>query len=524
MRKTIDQPALCLDVPKTCQLDELIKTLEPKNRWGEVQSRNGRVTWLDTFDWRLFGAGYVLEAIQYTNDTVLVWRNLGYDKILARTLIKNIPKSHADLTASGGFRQLQKIVNPRALLPVLNAELNLKRISLLNDSNQPAVIIDLFKLSVKDGRKGIAIRPGLLVSCTHGNVKMFMTVANQLEERDDFDIRLIDPIIEGLAHIKRRPLDYTNNCQLQISPLAHADSACKQILRRLMEVIETNINGIKRDIDSEFLHDFRVAIRRSRALLTQIKHIYPPDAVKRYRDAFSELAQSSNELRDLDVHLLEFSNYESYIPANKRDALGPLKVYLKKKRIEAFKDLGITLNSKDILRLLKSWQVFLDVDPPEYSTLKNAKRPIIEIASNQIWKLSQRFIHDCSLIQADSPGPALHTLRITGKKLRYVLEFFRYLYPGEQIGPFISDMKDFQNYLGEFQDLNVQQLSMANFEQALIEQGNVKPVTINAIELLREGLHDRQTRIRSEFPAYYKRFYKRFGKKRMRKVLGVGNT
>ncbi|MCK7497847.1 MAG: CHAD domain-containing protein [Comamonadaceae bacterium] len=58
---------------------------------------------------------------------------------------------------------------------------------------------------------------------------------------------------------------------------------------------------------------------------------------------------------------------------------------------------------------------------------------------------------------AGSPDHDLHRLRITGKKLRYLVEFFRDLYPAAEIDLLIKAMKGIQDFLGEYQDCTVQQ-------------------------------------------------------------------
>ena len=66
-------------------------------------------------------------------------------------------------------------------------------------------------------------------------------------------------------------------------------------------------------------------------------------------------------------------------------------------------------------------------------------------------------------IDDDSPDEALHRLRIDAKKLRYLLEFFRALYPPKEIGAVVGALKSLQDNLGDFNDLSVQQGAMRGF-------------------------------------------------------------
>ena len=95
-----------------------------------------------------------------------------------------------------------------------------------------------------------------------------------------------------------------------------------------------NEAGIRADWDTEFLHDFRVAIRRTRSALSQIKGVLPVDAVEHFKDAFRELGRSTNRLRDLDVYLLEEETYRAMLPAVATTRTGR-RVFALKKRASA---------------------------------------------------------------------------------------------------------------------------------------------------------------------------------------------
>src|SRR5262249_57562017 len=83
--------------------------------------------------------------------------------------------------------------------------------------------------------------------------------------------------LQGLAAVKTQPGAYSSNIRVHLRPTLRADEAAKVILRGLLHVIKCNTEGVKNDIDTECLHDFRVAIRRTRAVLSQIKEVFPAD-------------------------------------------------------------------------------------------------------------------------------------------------------------------------------------------------------------------------------------------------------
>ena len=85
--------------------------------------------------------------------------------------------------------------------------------------------------------------------------------------------------------------------------------------------MQRNEPGVRADIDSEFLHDYRVAVRRTRSALSQIKDVLPEDKVEHFKTEFGWLGQMTGPTRDLDVYLLQFEHLRNQLPEYMRDRL-----------------------------------------------------------------------------------------------------------------------------------------------------------------------------------------------------------
>ena len=72
---------------------------------------------------------------------------------------------------------------------------------------------------------------------------------------------------EALRAVGRRPGDYSNKVDADITAAQPASQAAATILLRLLDTIEANIAGVLADTDTEFLHDLRVSVRRTRSAL-----------------------------------------------------------------------------------------------------------------------------------------------------------------------------------------------------------------------------------------------------------------
>lgn len=59
--------------------------------------------------------------------------------------------------------------------------------------------------------------------------------------------------------------DVSPKVDVELDPSMGADHASVLICRRLADIVEANLPGTLADVDTEFLHDLRVAVRRTRS-------------------------------------------------------------------------------------------------------------------------------------------------------------------------------------------------------------------------------------------------------------------
>ena len=80
---------------------------------------------------------------------------------------------------------------------------------------------------------------------------------------------------EAVAAGGGAPAGIRSDIDVAIDFSEDADQAVKRILVRLGEVRDANLPGVLADIDTEFLHDYRVALRRTRAVVREMKGGFP---------------------------------------------------------------------------------------------------------------------------------------------------------------------------------------------------------------------------------------------------------
>jgi phosphohistidine phosphatase SixA len=306
---------------------------------------------------------------------------------------------------------------------------------------------------------------------------------------------------------------------LSLDPRMRADEAAKRIHRALLRTIQRNEPETRRGTDPEFLHHFRVAVRRTRTCLAEMKAVFPDGTIDRFRKEFSWLGNISGPARDLDVHLLNMDEYEARLPKKIRPRLAPLRQFLRSRRRIEQQHLAKALQSVRYRTLIGRWRRFLEQPVGERGSLPNAQRSILEVAAARIERRFRRVLKKGRAIAPSSPTEALHRLRIECKKLRYLLEFFRSLFDPKELGLLVKELKRLQDHLGTFNDLQVQQLAMRRFAKHMRKAGIDTAGSQEAIEVLVERSGARQAKERRRFDKRFSRFASKENRKRIRRLL-----
>jgi CHAD domain-containing protein len=439
-------------------------------RRGPVTS--GAVTFYDTFDGRLRGAGVTLRHAG--GRLMLTDRETGEEVAAAdgaraqRLFDRDLPEALRE--------RLAGIIEMRALAHRARVRTRRELFAVINEDGKTVA-----RLTVENRRlRATAVRgyDGELE-------KVLATLA-----LNRATVPLVD---EAIAAAGEDPAGVSSKVNVKLDPDEPANEAARKIFTRLVEVIRLNLPGTLEDVDSEFLHDLRVAVRRSRSLQRQFAGIYP-DRLQQHRDEFKRLQAVTGDLRDLDVYLLDFDDLQASLPERMRDDLEPLRPILTAQRAKAFSATRRALRAQRTEETLTSWLEFV-ADAP------TAERTVHDLASHRITRVYRKMVKQGKAIDDDSPAEDLHELRKVGKELRYLLEFFSSLYPPEVTKPFIKTLKGLQDQLGRFQDHEVQANSLRELAPGVEDH-----LTLMAMGALVQRFIEDEIAARAEFAERFETF------------------
>jgi CHAD domain-containing protein len=430
-------------------------------------------TWLDTFDWRLYRAGLTLE-------------HRGGELILADETVQRVPRWRPGRPAGPGrgvaipdgpiADRIAGIIEPRALLPVAVTRSALATLALLNSDEKTVA-----RVEIECPDTGLA---RITIGAIRGYAAQAGKAATILEHTEGIEPATIGPL-EAAA--QRPPGGYTGKVDAPIEGRQPAPVAVSIVLLNLLDTLEANVDGVIRDIDTEFLHDLRVSVRRTRSAL-KLLGAAVPDPADHFKNEFKWLGDMTTPVRDLDVHLLELGD----APGD----LEPLRAHLARTRTREFRRLTRELRSPRFAAVTGNWRKAL-------TEARDARWPrstptATVLAAATIGKANARVLKMGGGITSDSPPEALHDLRKRAKELRYALEFFASL--KNQQGD-IASLKKLQDCLGEFQDTEVQIDEIRRQADAMLaDRAHPVPASVFlAMGELIAGLHQRQRAARADF-------------------------
>ena len=453
--------------------------------WRAVERR-----YLDTHDWRLWAAGATLVAETTGGTTSLTWRPPHAGAVTAPCAAT--PRFADELPEGTVGREVSALVGERALLPVAELRLDQRR-GAVRDRHGKIVARLRWERGVpldEHGQPSGSPLVTLRVEGVRGYDGLVRTLIASLAGIAGIGVAVDSELARAASVRHRAPGDYSSRLDIRLSPEMPAAQATRIILRRLLEMACTNIAGTVEDVDAEFLHDLRVAVRRARSALGQLAGAYDEARYARLRTELRWLGEVTGACRDFDVFLSDLRKYQSELGSPTGTELAPLLADLTRRRADHFAALRSALTSARLRHLLATWRRVTEPPrrPPHAS---EAAWTACELGGARVQRAWRRMRRHARRLPPHAPPEGLHRLRIDAKKLRYLLEFFSSLW-GRRGAELIHHLKGLQDALGTFNDLAVQRQRLAEGLHDLLARGEITVPTALAAGRLEALLAARQ--------------------------------
>jgi phosphohistidine phosphatase len=256
----------------------------------------------------------------------------------------------------------------------------------------------------------------------------------------------------GCAELVRRltpeEASYSLFKRLAPKPSDHKGNTSSRLLAMLehqYRMVRALEPGVIAGVDAEFLHQYRVNLRRSRAVGESVRSITKVPGLKKMLKRLKQRARATSDLRDLDVFLEDIGNTSPPLSFATRQAL---QQWLQDCQRAEHQALCEQLSAPAYAEEMQNWQRFIASDDVKKALTKLTPKRIKAVLNKRI----ARHDKDLAALSLDAPDTSLHELRKGVKRIRYLAD----LNP-KVPKSFLAELKHRQRLLGDFQDLCTRQ-------------------------------------------------------------------
>jgi len=418
---------------------------------GDGQLEEQTADLIDSFDWDLWHSGSV---VMRSGSRLELYRLAdffaGMGPVEETSIEEGFSGRWEELEGGDLRLALKKAVGVRRLLPSFSCRREIRTQEIENGEGKVVVRLRATSIFIGQQRAVEVLSLFPLVGYEPEAEKLVSTLGLSLLEPGD----LAKGLAESGVVVRQRGAS-----QYELHDSMLVGEAVQRIALSLLCGVRENIDGVVRDLDIEFLHDFRVSLRKLRSLMTALKGAFRPEDGDPLRELLAKLARRTNRLRDLDVQLLAREEYEGMLPVDMRDGLGEMFEDFSRFRAEEQGSVAAWLESEDFKNDLLTIEDFFQRGLRGRMTDLSFGL-ISRVAADRAWKRYRKLLKSAGQMTETSPDEAVHNVRIEAKKLRYVTEFFGGVLDSGRLERMMKSLKRLQNALGVFNDRSVHRVHL----------------------------------------------------------------
>lgn len=241
-------------------------------------------------------------------------------------------------------------------------------------------------------------------------------------------------------------------------------------------------NGVILGLDDEFLHQYRIALRRSRALAEALQEVVRDKTLAKAVKDLKRHARATGSLRDLHVWQQKLPD----VCGDSSEVRAALQSWFGKEAAHRHKKLAKRLGSKRYHQSMSDWRNLIESQRFQKLTRALNRKDIQTVVERRIRLFNRRTAE----LMHTSPDEDIHRLRKQLKRIRYLMEL-----DAGNWKSLLKTVRARQELYGHFQDLHVQIDFLAHFRAAAPD------VLPTALADIRHTLDDRKTETRRQILA-----------------------
>jgi CHAD domain-containing protein len=417
-------------------------------------------TYLDTFDWLLLKNKLSLRYRVSNGTAMYTLKGMGpIEEGISKRMEMEVPlEGPVDIPTVIPVKRIWKLVKgiiyPRKLLEQVQVRTDRRRYRVVSpEEAEIEVVFDTSRFSLRGVHKPRPTRKlnELEAEILKGPETVLGSLSSLLSSKFNYSPSTASKLEVAIERFKIEIPSKKVPEKLRVRFDDRLDLAIRKIITYQFQRLREQVPGVVRDIDTEFVHQARVATRRIRSALRYFRGAIPERTAAYLEGELKWLGSRFGAVRDLDVFLLNLLRFKRQIarfPTKERDAFGN---WIERHRREPLKALCEALESPRYRTLERRLIQFLERPLPLRPRLPLAGKVVHEVAPVLITEKFDAVIRQGHTVLAKPKLKQFHRLRIQMKRLRYACEFMAPAYDGA-LDPFIERTVEIQDCLGELQD------------------------------------------------------------------------
>ncbi len=228
-----------------------------------------------------------------------------------------------------------------------------------------------------------------------------------------------------------------------------------------------------------------------RSVLKLLGDVLPDGLAARIGDEFRWLGDVTSPTRDLDVYLLGIDDMAQLVA--RPGGLDAFGAHVRERRAATHHTLAGALTSARFAELCVAWRADLAA---VMSAPSGHRMTAAQLAQDRLHRVFRKATKRAKAITSESPSEQVHSLRKTCKEMRYLLEVFKPLCNPRAYQDVITDFKELQDVLGDFQDGEVQAVALRQFAAEMMHDRSVDAESLLAMGELAARFDVRQRQAR----------------------------
>jgi inorganic triphosphatase YgiF len=292
------------------------------------------------------------------------------------------------------------------------------------------------------------------IECLEGDPGHAFDLAARLMKEVELHPSATSKAQRGYRLSRGEPLQPVKSSRVELDPSLTTAEAARAVISAGIEQLQANEEGLLTGDDPEFVHQARVALRRTRSAIRMFRSAIGEARAREWLESLGETSRALGRARDWDV----FATHS--IPAVLTAfADAPLSRSMRAKvahrrRIERDKAREAMRSPRHAAALLEIARWLARADGADAAEGAAPPESLMEFAEGYVRKRQKRLLGG-ALALSTMGIKDRHRVRILAKRLRYGLEALSTLYKPRPLEAYLASVESLQETLGSGNDANV---------------------------------------------------------------------